>query len=435
MAIPAILYNIADPLIGLVDTAVIGQMTKDTVEAQAGIGLSAGLIATLIWGLAQIRTAVSSLVSQYLGKNALSKVSSLIPQSLYFSALVGVFFGIITAYFFVPISHFLFEEDSPKVIGYANEYYQIRAIGLPLSLLIASFFGIFRGFQNTRFAMYAAFLGAGINILLDLILVNGWLFIPAMGVSGVAIASVISQFAMVLLCAYFLKFKTPFDLKLKFPLHPEFNNMLQIAGNMLIRTLALNLAFLLALRFASKYGTDMLAAYSIGIQIWLFSSFFIDGYSSAGNAIGGKLLGSGNFEKLNLLVRKLLRINIFISIILGVIYLLVYFQLGYWFNKSLAVNRAFQSFFWIIIIAQPLNSIAFTMDGIFKGMGKAKLLRNTLLIGTFGIFIPCLYLADWMHWQIFSIWLAFLLWMAFRGGSLVIWFNRKIAHADQLNRS
>lgn len=418
LALPAILYNIAEPLIGLVDTAVIGQMPNDTVVAQAGIGLAAGLISTLVWGLAQIRTAVSSLVSQYLGKNQLDKIKDLVPQSLYFSAFVGVFFWLITASFFLPIANVLFQEDSQEVLEYANEYYQIRAMGLPLSLLIAGLFGVFRGYQNTSYAMYTALIGGTVNIVLDIALVNGWHFIPAMGVEGVAIASVISQFIMVLVCLYFLKKHTPFETKLRLPIHFEFKTMLQISGNMLIRTLALNLAFLLALRYASSYGTDVLAAYSIGIQIWLFSSYFIDGYSNAGNALSGKLLGSGDKVALRKLVNRLLKINLIVAGFLSLSYLLVYNVIGLWFNDSIAVNEHLKSFFWIVIIAQPLNSIAFTMDGVYKGMGKAKLLRNTLLIGTFVLFIPILIGTDLLGLQIFSVWTAFIVWMAFRGGSL-----------------
>lgn len=418
LALPAILYNIAEPLLGLVDTAVIGQMPGDTVAAQAGIGLAAGLVSTLVWGLAQIRTAVSSLVSQYLGKNELEKIKSLVPQSLYFSVLVGIIFWALTAAFFLPIANFLFQEDSTKVLGFADDYYQIRAMGLPFSLLIAGFFGVFRGYQNTSYAMYTALIGGVTNILLDLALVNGWAFLPAMGVQGVALASVISQFIMVVVCYYFLQKHTPFEARLTFPIHFEFKNMLLISGNMLIRTLALNLAFLLALRYASKYGTDVLAAYSIGIQIWLFSSYFIDGYSNAGNALSGKLLGSGDKVALRKLVNRLLKINLIVAGLLSLSYLLLYNVIGLWFNDSIAVNGHLKSFFWLIILAQPLNSIAFTMDGVYKGMGSAKLLRNTLLIATFALFIPVLITADYFELGIFSVWMAFITWMAFRGGSL-----------------
>lgn len=422
LAIPAILYNITEPLIGLVDTAVIGQMDGDVTSAQAGIGLAAGIISTLVWGLAQIRTAVSALVSQYLGKGKLDKIASLIPQSLVFSALTGILFWLITALYFIPIANFLFINKTPSILSDADVYYQIRAIGLPFSLLIAGLFGVFRGLQNTSLAMYAAFIGGGLNIILDILLVKHF----NMGIAGVAWASVFSQFSMVIVCLFFLKTRTPFPFIPSIKINPEFKNMLLISGNMLLRTMALNAAFIIALRYASKYGEASLAAYSVGIQIWLFSSFFIDGYSTAGNAMAGKFLGENNHDKLRALVIKLLKINGYVAAGLGLAYALLYPYLGQWFNDDKEVLLVFNSFLWIIIIAQPLNSFAFTMDGIFKGMGKAKLLRNTLIIGSFLIFIPTLVLTDYLGWEIMSIWTAFIAWMAFRGGTLVYWFFRKI---------
>ena len=421
LAIPAILYNITEPLLGLVDTAVIGQMEGDVTSAQAGIGLAAGIISTLVWGLAQIRTAVSAIISQYLGRNNIETIKSLVPQSIIFSAIVGVLFWIITAYLFIPIADLLFISKSNDVLNSANEYYQIRAIGLPFSLMIAGLFGVFRGYQNTSLAMYAALIGGATNILLDLYFVK----ILNMGIAGVAWASVIAQAVITIVCIVFMHKKTPFRIIPTKKLNPEFKNMLIIAGNMLLRTLALNAAFIVALRYASKYGEASLAAYSIGIQIWLFSSFFIDGYSTAGNAMAGKYLGENNQVKLKALVIKLLRINVIVAVGLGLVYTLLSRNIGLWFNNDKEVLLIFNSFLWIVILAQPLNSIAFTMDGIFKGMGRAKLLRNTLIIGSFFIFMPTLFLFDYLGWEIISIWMAFVLWMAFRGGTLVFWFFKE----------
>ncbi len=305
LAVPAILYNIIEPLIGLIDTAVIGQMEYSPTEAQAGIGLAAGLISTLIWGLAQIRTAVSSLVSQNLDKNKIQEILSLVPQALVFSVFLGILFGSLSGFFYIDICTFLFEESNPSVISFSRQYYEIRAIGLPLSLLSAGLFGVFRGYQNTTYAMYAGFSGAIVNVVLDLTLVNGWWIIPSYGVQGVAWASVLAQLTMILISFYFLIRKTPFTLKLTNKLNPHFKQMLHITWNMLLRTMALNLTFILALRYAANYGEAAIAAYSFGIQIWLFSSFFIDGYSNAGNAIAGKLLGKKDIVKLKLLGSKL----------------------------------------------------------------------------------------------------------------------------------
>jgi MATE family multidrug resistance protein len=428
LAIPAILFNVVEPVIGMTDMAIIGRIPEHASEAQAGVGLAAGLISLLIWSLAQLRTAVSSITSQYLGKNKLHQIKSLIPIALYASFALGAIAWFLTSFYYLPISDFLYDKSEPLIIDSANSYYQIRAVGLPLSLFIACIFGIFRGLQNTSWAMIISLLGGGINLVLDLILVNGAGSIPAYGVAGAAWASVISQLIMAVLCIVFLQSKTPFSLFYFSSKIKELRKMLILFLNMFIRTIAVSGTFILALRFANGYeetkeGT--LAAYAIGINIWLFSSYFIDGFSNAGNAISGKLLGQRNFEKLKLLRNDLLKINGIIGFGLAVVYLILYVFIGNLFSEDETVKSIFYSFFWIVIVMQPLNSIAFSYDGIFKGLGEAKALRNSLLIGTFGVFIPVIFGLDFLLGSLYSIWAAYAGWMIFRGVSLHFIFQKK----------
>jgi Na+-driven multidrug efflux pump len=200
--------------------------------------------------------------------------------------------------------------------------------------------------------------------------------------------------------------------------------MISIFVNMFVRTMVLNIVFILSNRFANQYGKEQLVAYTIAYNIWIFTSFFIDGYSNAGNALAGKFLGEKNNEKLSELAKKLLAINIKIALILMIIYSLGYFYIGKFFNNNIEVNVVFESIFWIVIIAQPFNSIAFTFDGIFKGLGKAIELRNTLIYATFLVFAPLLFVVDYLAPGLHAIWIALTGWMVFRGLSLLIKFRK-----------
>ena len=110
-------------------------------------------------------------------------------------------------------------------------------------------------------------------------------------------------------------------------------------------------------------------------------------------------------------------------------YAFSYNIIGPLFNKNYDVIQVFKNTFWIIIIAQPFNSIAFTFDGIFKGMGKAIELRNTLIQATFLVFIPVLYLSNWIEEGLWGVWLSLSVWMVYRGTSLIYKF-RKITLAE-----
>ena len=425
LAIPAIIYNITEPLIGLADTAIIGQIDQEATIAQGAVGLAAGLIATLIWGFAQMRTSLSAIVSRQYGSNQINRIKSLIPQTIILTFLTGVLISFVFGVYFKDISKFLFGNMEAATFQYSKQYFTIRCYGLPLGLAVALFFGIYRGLQNTYWAMYVSIVGGVSNILLDYILVLGIDdVIDPMGVKGAAWASVISQIIMTSICILIYLQKTPFNFLLNKKLNPYFKEMLFIFINMFIRTMVLNFVFIISNRFANSYGNNSLAAYTIGYNIWIFSAFFIDGYSNAGNALAGKYIGEKNNEKLKILGSKLIKINIKISFLLMIFYTLLYPFIGEFFNSNKLVIKSFESFFWIVIIAQPLNSIAFTFDGIFKGLGKAVDLRNTLIIGTFLFYIPSVYILDFIYPNLISIWVALSVWMLYRGLSLFLKFKK-----------
>jgi Na+-driven multidrug efflux pump len=178
--------------------------------------------------------------------------------------------------------------------------------------------------------------------------------------------------------------------------------------------------------FATSYGTNFIAAQTIAFQIWLFFAFFIDGYSSVGNIMSGKLLGEKNHKEIWTLSKQLNKYTIVISAILGVLCFMFYFPIGKLFTNNEEVLRLFYSIFWIVILMQPINAIAFVFDGIFKGLAEAITLRNVLLTATFLGFIPALLIGDLFNMQLYAIWIAFTVWMILRGGILFVIFRRKI---------
>jgi MATE family multidrug resistance protein len=140
LAIPAVLYNITEPLIGLVDTAIIGQIGEDSTIAQGGVGLAAGLIATLVWGFAQMRTSLSAIISRQFGANKIEIIKSLVPQTILLTFFTGLILSIllITNYNF--LANLVYGEINTNTFNYSKEYFIIRSYGLPISLSIALFF-------------------------------------------------------------------------------------------------------------------------------------------------------------------------------------------------------------------------------------------------------------------------------------------------------
>jgi len=429
LAIPAIFAGIAEPIIGLVDTAVIGNLGSNSEVSQAAVGLGAAFYTLLLWCLSQIRTSISSIVSKYVGAEKVSEIKTLIPQTILFGAMLGVIVGGISFVFSPSIflDFYGVDPEDKELLEKAIRYFNIRIIGLPISMIVYTVFGVFRGMQNTIWIMQASIIGAIMNVILDYLLVFGiGGFQPDMGIEGVAWASVFAQFTMMAIITLIVKRKTEFSLLPSWSKpNPEFKTMLRMSANMLIRTLALNLAFFLANRYATSYGKSYLAAHTILINLWVFSFFFIDGFSNAGNAISGKLLGKKDFKALTLLSKDLVKYNLIVASVLALIFLALYPFLGRIFSNDTEVVSHFYSVFWLIILAQFVSGVTFTYDGVFKGLGETAYLRNTLIFATLFLFVPVIYLLDIVDLKLYAIWIAFLLWNMFRGGSLIYKFRKK----------
>jgi putative MATE family efflux protein len=413
LAIPAIFAGIVEPLLSITDAVIIGNVPLNSVGALSAVGLAGSFISALVWGLSASGLAISSLVSQYLGKKQLKKIASLIPQVFYGHIIFGVFLVFLGLVF----SQQIFDLYHAKglIKSYAVQYFEIRIYGVVFTLLTIFMFGVFRGLQNTITAMYISWLGFVCNVILSLLFV----YVLDWHIAGAAYASLISQVLMFLLALTYLIFKTPFSLHFNQGTNENLKPFLNMFFNFIARTFFINLVLFLANRQATSYGDDYIAAQTIAINIWLFSSFFIDGYANAGNAIAGRLLGENNKQGLWQLSLKLIKYSMYAAIFLMLVYTVFYNQIANKFIAVQAVQGIFKQFFWLIILLQPINAIAFVLDGVFKGLGKAQFLRNMLLLGTLFGFIPVLYFTAYLDLKMYSIWLAFGVWMLIRSSTLL----------------
>ncbi len=428
LAIPAIISGIAEPLLSITDTAIVGNMTINPIESLAAVGIAGSFIAALVWILAQTRSAISAIVSHYLGAKKLDEISNLPAQIIFINIFLSVSIYVITI-FFVEFIFKLYNAEG-LILNYAVDYYKIRALGFPLTLFVFSVFGVFRGMQNTYWPMIISILGTVLNVGLDFALVFGIEgFIPAMNIEGAAIASVIAQLVMAIMALILMLKKTPFSLKLRLPFNKELEKLLLLSVNLFIRAIALNIALYLSNAYATKYGNNYIAAQTIAFQIWLFFAFFIDGYSSVGNIVSGKLLGEQNYKSLQILSKDLSKYAILVSLFLVAVCGVLYQYIGSVFTKDPLVTQTFNAIFWMVLLMQPLNAVAFVYDGLFKGLAEAKALRNTLIIATFLGFIPTLLIADYFDLKLYGIWIAFFVWMFLRAAILRVKFRKKFLKA------
>ena len=423
LAIPALISGIAEPILSITDTIIVGNMAENATISLGAVGIVGSFISMLIWVFGQTRSVIASIIAQALGQKKLEEVEDLPAQGI----LIIIFssFLIILLTYFNSEGLFKFYNASGNLLKFCVEYFNIRVWGLPFTLLTIGIFGIFRGLQNTYYPMIIAIVGTILNIVLDIILVYGVEgFINPMFIQGAAYASLVAQVTMAFLAIILLYKKTNIKLAVKFPFNPKIKSFMQMFGNLVIRTASLNVTLYFCNAFATKYGDEFIAAYTIAINLWFLVAFIIDGYSSAGTILSGKLYGEKSYGVLMKFGNDLTKIGVKIGIIMCIIGFVFYYPLGRIFNNDPVVLEEFYNIFWIVLAMLPLCSIAFIFDGIYKGLGWMKDLRNVLLFSTFIIFVPFVILFDHYDLGLHGIFYAFTLWILSRSIPLIIKFRK-----------
>ena len=423
LAIPALISGIAEPILSITDTIIVGNMDENATISLGAVGIVGSFISMLIWVFGQTRSVIASIIAQALGQKKLGEVKDLPAQGI--MIIIFSSFLIILLTYFNSEGLFKFYNASGNLLKFCVEYFNIRVWGLPFTLLTIGIFGIFRGLQNTYYPMIIAIVGTILNIVLDIILVYGVEgFIDPMFIQGAAYASLLAQISMAFLAVILLYKKTNIKLAVKFPFNPKIKSFMQMFGNLVIRTASLNVTLYFCNAFATKYGDEFIAAYTIAINLWFLVAFIIDGYSSAGTILSGKLYGEKSYGVLMKFGNDLTKIGVKIGIIMCIIGFIFYYPLGRIFNNDPVVLQEFYNIFWIVLAMLPLCSIAFIFDGLYKGLGWMKDLRNVLLFSTFIIFVPFVILFDHYELGLHGIFYAFTLWILSRSIPLIIKFRK-----------
>lgn len=420
LAVPAIISGIAEPVISLVDTAFIGRFNDVDMLGAVGIGSSFFLL--VLWVLAQTRSAVLAVVARYYGERRLEAIADLVPIATWTNFGLGLAFIGLT----YPFAERIFEayNASGRQLELTCDYFRVRCLGFPVSLAVYALTGAFRGIQNLRWGMWISITGAVVNLALNPLLIFGFGPVPALGIEGSALASVIAQVSMLAACIVVVRTRTSFTLWPSSWRHPELLPLMRNSGQLFARTIALNICYYLGNRFATGYSTAHIGAHSIAMQLWLFSAFFIDGYAAAGSVLVGRLNGERNWRDLHRVSWQVVRMSVVIGAALAAIYGIGYTRIGPLFTSDARVLALLSGVLWMVIITQPINAVAFAFDGVYKGLGNGKILRNVLLASTFLVFVPVAWGTDALGWELTAVWSAFLAWMAVRGLLLALHFEK-----------
>lgn len=418
-----ILSNITVPLLGLVDTAVIGHLEHAYFLGGSTIG--AMLITSVVWLCGFLRMSTTGLSAQTLGLGDLSKNLLILIRGVCLAIVIGIVF-ILLQNPFLDLA-LAVAGGSEKVQFYANQYAQIRIWGVPAALANLVILGWLIGNQQGKTVMWLLIATNVINIILDLLFV----YIFHWQVQGVAFASLLAEYSAMLLgitliAHHYKSALTKLGSDFRQLCRELFDkqvllNYFQLNRDILIRTLCLQICFLFITFQGARLGDTVVAANAILMNFLLLISFGLDGIANAAEALVGEAHGKKNTKQLKLTVR----IALFWSFIFACLYTLLFSTLAHFFlgiisDISSVITFAEQYLFWIILL--PLVSCwCFLYDGIYIGLMQAKVMRNSMIIATFGCFFPL-----WFLLQGFGnhgLWAAFSIFMLARGATLAWHFH------------
>jgi MATE family multidrug resistance protein len=418
-----VLSNITVPLLGLVDTAVIGHLEHAYFLGGSTIG--AMLITSVVWLCGFLRMSTTGLSAQSLGIGNISNNLLILLRGIGLAFFIGMLLILLQSPFLdLALS---IAGGSDKVQFYANQYAQIRIWGVPAALANLVILGWLIGNQHSKHVMWILIATNVINIFLDLIFV----YLFNWQVRGVAFASLLAEYSGMLLGISLIirAYKTHLiELFSNFQqlMSKIFNKRVllkyfQLNRDILIRTLCLQICFLFITFQGARLGDTVVAANAILMNFLLLISFGLDGIANAAEAMVGKAHGEKDNNKLT----QTVRISLFWSFNFACLYAVLFATLG---DHLLALISDIDSVLefakdyinWMILL--PLVSCwCYLYDGVYIGLMQAKVMRNSMVIATFACFFPAWFLLQGLGNH--GLWAAFSIFMLARGATLAWHFH------------
>jgi len=414
LTLPVLFSLIAEPLTGLVDTAFVSRLGAAPLAA---LGVGTILLSGVFWIFNFLSIGGQTETARAHGAGKSGEVNKTAGLLVILSGAFGTA-AIVGGYLLTPLLAKAMEAEG-EVFSNAVAYMNIRWMGAPAILLMLSLFGVLRGLQDMKTPLWIALGTNGINIFLDWILVFGTGPIPALGVEGAALASVVSQWLGAAWAVIALsRFCRP-DFRINFR---SFLRLLGIGRDLFIRTGLLTLFLIITTRAATRSGVDSGAAHQAIRQFWAFSALFLDSFAIAGQSLIGFFQGAGLKHWSRRVASVVTKWNLLTGILLGAA-MLAGEKAAIFFLVPESSVVVFRDAWRICALFMPLNSISFATDGIHWGTGDFAYLRNAVITATFAG-IGTLYLAGlYGNLSLAGIWMVTGVWILVRSilGIIRIW--------------
>lgn len=420
MAGPIILANISVPLLGAVDTAVVGHLPE--VYYIGGVAIGAMLFTYIYHLFNCLRMGTTGPTAQAVGAGNYAEVRAMIGRALLLAGAIG---GALVA-LQLPIIAFAFWviDASSEVERYAREYFLIRVWSMPAVLAVYAIIGWYYGLREVRIPLIMQVLTNALNIGLDFLFVFGF----GWGVAGVAAAAVVAQYAgllLALVCVWrTLRTLPGGGSRSRLLDRDRLIRMLSINTDILLRTLCVVSVLGFFMAKSAELGDLTLAANQVLHNFLVFTSFGLDGVAHAAEAILGEAVGRRDRQAF----RSSMRVVFLWAGIVGTLNLLIYAVTGHgiiMLLTSIAEVRAAAGQYLVWPVLMPLISVwAYTYDGVYLAATRTAIMRNTMIM-SFLTFLILLYTLMPAYGNT-GLWISVTAFLGCRGLLLHLFFPRVV---------
>jgi len=419
LSIPIFVSNIAIPLVGLVDTGLMGHLGSE--KFLAAISIATSVITMTFWSFGFLRMGTVGLVSQSLGKNEWNEIILTFTRNLIIALIIGILILLLKNPILFLIEHFFKTTQETQFL--INKYISIRILSAPAELSLYVLVGLYLGLQKTIMASLAVSIFCIGNIILSLILVIQF----DLEIVGVAAGTVISAYITVIifLSVIYFQLKNKFYGSLiasKIFNKKKVFRLFNINLDIFIRTVFLTFAFFWVTYQSAKLGENYLAVNTILMQFIMLASFFLDAFAFSTEALIGYTIGKKSEKNFLQVVSNSFQLSIFSGLIISVIYLLSFnFIVSLLTDLDHLRYLSFNYIFWIVIIP-PIASVCYQLDGIFIGASQTTEMRNGMILSIIFFIVSSQFLV--FNFDNHGLWLSLLLFMIIRSITLNYYFNR-----------
>lgn len=411
LALPSILANITIPLVGLVDTAIVGHLS-DAV-AIGGIAVGTMLFDLLYWNFGFLRVGSSGQTAQAYGRGNRDECTAYLRHYVTIALVAALVILLIQWLFVTPVLAVV--PCSEGVAGFAREYFFIRVWAAPATLTLMALKGWFIGMQDTVSPMATDITVNVVNMAASYLLA---VHTPT-GIMGVAYGTVIAQFTGLLLavCILLSKYRVYLRPAERIKVHTFGMNR-----DLFVRSLCFMVVYVGFTSLASGYGDEELAVASILMKLMMFFSFFADGFAYAGEALTGRFIGAGDKVQVGRVVRCLWVWTIGMALLFTAVFAFGNDVCLRLLTNDADVLRLAGGYRWWLILMPLVSAPAFMWDGIYIGATASKAIRDAMIGAACGFVV--VYAALYSVWGIQALYTAYFVHLIARSIYLTLqWKN------------